>query len=329
MNIYKKRSFKGFFYGLLFSLLFLPFLQTTVHAQEVSLGVYPPLIQLQEEPNNLVEYELVIKNISQEPVDVSILLQPFEPSDSNDGSITFPTQIGTYNKEYETIFKNTVFFTNSQPISDLSLAPNQENNITVSTQLPENIGPGDYYFSVIFISKPINSQNTSTSAGISTNVLLTVGAKSEATGELVEFSTNTFFEKGPVPFTVTVKNTSENVITPTGEILITNMFGQKVGKITLLPMNILANSNRSFSDTSQLPKDMNDKTILSLKPQAIWNESFLLGVYNATVTIHLSEEGPIFSKTISFYAFPAQFIVGFIIALIIVLLIRSRLKKHM
>src|SRR3989344_4647692 len=42
-----------------------------------------------------------------------------------------------------------------------------------------------------------------------------------------EFSSNIFFEKGPVPFTVRVRNTGAHFIKPKSEIAIKNMFGQK------------------------------------------------------------------------------------------------------
>ena len=87
------------------------------------------------------------------------------------------------------------------------------------------------------------------------NVLLTVGPKGKTNGILEDFSSPLFVDSGPVAFNVAVKNTSNHFIQPRGEIIIKNMFGQAIGKVSLLQVNILADSTRRMPDTLQITTD--------------------------------------------------------------------------
>jgi hypothetical protein len=80
------------------------------------------------------------------------------------------------------------------------------------------------------------------------------------------------------------------------------MFRQAVGKVNLLPVNILSNSIRRLPDSLQ--GKVSDKDYGQIKgtveknkyPVAVWPEKFLLGVYKATVTLSLSDQGPVLGK---------------------------------
>ncbi|MCL4354858.1 hypothetical protein M1349_05355, partial [Patescibacteria group bacterium] len=62
---------------------------------------------------------------------------------------------------------------------------------------------------------------------------------------------------------------------------------------------------------------------------ALWPEKFLLGPYTATLTISLSEQGPILKKTVHFIGFPIATIIGLIIIAILFLLIRNKVKRKL
>lgn len=96
------------------------------------------------------------------------------------------------------------------------------------------------------------------------------------------------------------------------------MFGQTIGKVDLLPVNILKNSQRIIPD----PKETS-----FTDPKASWDEKFLLGFYTARVTIGLSEEGPIYNKTVSFLAIPIELIAGLLVSISIVGLIVKRVRE--
>jgi hypothetical protein len=177
-----------------------------------------------------------------------------------------------------------------------------------------------------------NSNISGATAGIATNVLLSIGPKGPTQGNIEEFSTPIFNSKGPVPFTVRVRNTSNHFITTKGDIVIKDMFGQNVGKVDLLPVNILSQSVRLIPDSQQSPGANPPASLkayfLSLKSiAAVWPETFLFGPYTATLTLALSDQGPLYRRTINFYTFPIGPLFGIIIILIIITAIIIRAKK--
>lgn len=289
-------------------------------AASVSLGVYPPIIQIDATPPAEVSANIFIQNQGEESTNLKINIKPFKPK-------------GTENGELDFLFKNDEFGTDPQmierikiydeenEINSVTLSPKQEKKLNLKISIPKGQTPSDYYFSVIFISENTLSNNLNISqaaAGVAANVLLSIGPKEKPKGEIIEYSAPFFLQKGPVPFKVRLRNESDFFITPKGAIIIKNVFGQTIGRVDLLPVNILAHSTRAIPSTENL-KELT----------ANWNESFILGPYTATLIIALSEEGPLFKRDVYFIGFPLQVIVGLIIAVIIIIFIIKKLKKKL
>jgi len=257
------------------------------HASGLSLGISPPILQITAEPGANIKAPIIIQNLGDESIELDIVFKP-------------------------PIFDKVQILDQNNPIQSLTLSPKQEKKLLLKIDIPKNETDSEYYFSIQFISKPsILNSNLNYSqilGGVGTNVLLSIG-KQNTKAVLQEFSAPLFLEKGPITFTLKIKNIGSHFITPQGVIVIKNMFGQIVGKIELLPVNILKDSTRS------------------IKP--FWNESFLLGAYSANLNISLSPQGPIFTKSISFFAIPTQAIIAVLTSLIIVLLIYNRIKKRL
>jgi hypothetical protein len=226
-------------------------------------------------------------------------------------------------------------------LGELELLPKEEREVSVDIPLGKNEIPGDYYFSVVFtsrLSNPAsaedNSQASTAQAGVASHILLSVGPKGSSTGKITEFSTPFFQTEGPVPFTLRLTNTSKNAIAPSGNILITNMFGQTIGKVDLLPVDVLSDTTRIIPDRAQITKegvvneDLYNK-FLSTGPKALWQEKFLLGFYSAQVTLKLSDDGPILRSSTTFLALPIQFFIGLLLGCILVFTIVKRVKEKL
>jgi hypothetical protein len=209
------------------------------------------------------------------------------------------------------------------PVGNITLASKQQKSLSLNINIPQDTNISDYYFSVVFVStnsSPIESNSSVNQIGIATNVLLSVGPLEIPKAVLEEFSSNIFFEKGPVPFTVRVKNTSTHFMKPKGEITIKNMFGQSIGKLDLTGVNVLSDSIRAIPN----------KNSFDFKhPIVLWKESFLLGLYTATLNISMSDKGPAFTKNIHFFAFPFQGLIIIVVIAIAVIVVRNRLKLYM
>ncbi|MCL4353559.1 hypothetical protein M1615_03805 [Patescibacteria group bacterium] len=299
------------------------------HGAGLSLAVYPPIIQIKANPPANIKSGITLINNSDTPTNLDILIKPFTASKAEDGTISY-LPVGKPFGDDPRILNKIQILQNNRPAANVSLAPGQKINLTLHVDLPKNEPFSDYYFSILFVSKDnlINQKNNNHStnlAGIATNVLLSIGPKQpiKPQGFIREFSAPFLLEKGPVPFTVRVKNTGRHYIAPKGQILITNMYGQLIGKVELLPVNILAGTTRAIPSSLQpIPSNLSPPTY----PAAVWPEKILLGPYKAVLTLALSSQGPVFHKTIYFIAVPAQAIIGFLLVILIIILIRNRLR---
>lgn len=331
-----KKILPTFFCFLILNTLCLILYTPIAGAAGLSLGVSPPILQIEAMPPASVKAPVTIQNLGEETVDLKILLKPFTAGETENGEVSYIQDGQSLPGANPLIFENMQIFDGDHSVNSVSLAPTQSKTLTFHIGVPKDEPFSDYYFSITFLSQNITNNNTNFSegqAGISTNVLLSVGPKGKAKGEIEEFSSPLFLEKGPVPFTLRVKNTGGHFFAPTGSILIKNVFGQTVGKVDLLPVNILAGSIRAIPDSLQAPNatlsaNTKYKMLNTRYPHAFWPEGFLLGPYTAALTMALSSEGPILTQTVNFVAIPLQAIIGLIIAVIFVLIIRNRLKKQ-
>ena len=310
------------------------FLAPTALAQSVDLGIYPPIFQIQTTPPSNVNVPFSIQNFADSSVDLTISLKPFTAADSENGDVSFLDDLSSYPDP--SLLEKIQVFDNDTSIQTLTLAPKQKKDLKLTIEIPKNEVKGEYYISLTFTSSnqsTINSSSSQATAGITSNILLSVGPYGNPKGYIEDFSAPPFVTQGPVPFTVRVKNTSDHYLTPKGDIVIKNIFGQSIGKINLLSVNILSNTVRRIPDSIQSDTSSNDyakiKAIVdkNVSPVAIWPEKFLVGPYTATLTIALSDSGPLYKKTIIFFAFPAEYLLGILVIIIIILFIALRVKK--
>jgi len=281
-------------YIVVFIFYFLFFHLSTAKASGLSLSISPPIIQITTLTPAQIKTPITIQNLGDESVDLDIVFVKIK------------------NDEDSSIYKKIQIFEESNPIQSLSLAPKQDKKLFLKIDISKNETDSDHYFSIQFISKPsILNNNLNYSqiiGGVGINVLLSIGQQN-ASGAIEEFSAPLFLEKATIPFTFKIKNTSSHFITPRGEIIIKNMFGKIVGRIDILPINILKDSSRHL--------------------ERLWSESFLLGAYRADLNISLSENGPSYRESISFFVIPVQAVAVALTSLLIGLLIYSRIKKNL
>ncbi len=299
-----------------------------VHAASISLGVFPPIIQINATPPADAQSPLSIENHSDQELHVKIDFKPFVASDQEDGQIKYIDQKDA-NFADPLIFDRVKIYDGDLETSEFDLTPGQKKDLSLRVTVPKGSPQADYYFSIVFLSSPKDFGGQSASqnlTGIASNVLLSIG-QGEITGNVQEFSVPLFVENAPVPFTVRIKNTSNHFITPKGEIVISNIFGQKVGIINLLEANVLAQSVRSIPSSEFANEDN-----ASLAPQdgtfAYWSDKFVLGPYKATLNLALSDKGPVYSQTILFFAFPFKLAIGLIISILLLIYIIARVKSR-
>lgn len=277
---------------------------------DLDIGIFPPILEITATPPASAQSLISLQNQNETPHNFQITVRPFKQSSQNNGQIEYPQNIDFQGPD-PFLRQKIHFFDGENEIQTIRLEPLESKDIIMQIDLDKNSPLGDYYFSVIFVTEPEqgeNISNTKLPAGIATNVLLSIGPKGDTTGFIQNFKTPIFLEHGPVPFTVSIENTSDHFIIPEGRINIKNIFGQPVAKLDLLPQYILSGSRRYLIDQNQASASAELlSTIQSLKqsqPIVVWPEKLLLGVYTADLRISLGEKGPILKQTIVFFAFP-------------------------
>ncbi len=307
---------------------------TVANAQSVDLGIYPPIFQIQTVVPNDIKLPFFIENFQDASVPLSISLRPFMADPDGNGNIILQNDTSSFPDPF--LPQRIQVSDGKNSIQSLILSPKQKKSLILEINLPGNEAKGDYYFSLIFSSdtQNVNDANASqASVGIASNILLSVGPLGETKGYIEDFSAPPLVTQGPIPFTVKVKNTSDHFITVKGDIVIKNVFGQSIGKVELLPVNVLANTLRRIPDSIQA--DPNSKDYQKIKAEidkndstvAIWPEKFLVGPYTATLTLALSDSGPLYKKDIIFFAFPTEYLLGILIIIIVVIFIVSRVRQ--
>ena len=306
--------------SIVFILISLILNPKSTNAQEISVGIDPSILQIEATSPSLVKSPISIENQSDQNVTYNIFLVPFKASNLANGQPEFDR---TILDTYRDIFGKIKISDENGTLTQISLAPKQKKDLTLSIRLPEGEPPKDYYFSVVFISEAIGEENKKSfvgaRAGIGTNILLSVGPKSPTKGYIEQFSGKKFLTRGPTEFSLKVRNESSHYVNTSGNLLIKNVFGQTVGNINFVPANILSGSSR-FIESENNP----DPGI----PKIIWDEKFLFGIYKAELTLALSDEGPIYKDSITFFAFPVELIGGLLIVILVTIGMIKRARSR-
>jgi hypothetical protein len=311
-------------FSLLFIITIVLFSPSLANAEGQSLSIFPPVINIDATPPSSPTIPIVIQNDQEEDVNLKIELIPFKTNDRN-GDITFlPDQI---NKGFYPYYRDRIqFLVDDKKTDYISLKPLESKEVTLNVNLTKGDPPGDFYYTVVFLSGSTGPTDTSISripAGIGTNLILTVGPKEKTSGGISEFTTSSFKKSGPVEFNLKLHNASKHVILPTGTIELKNMFGKNIGVVNILPQYVIAGSDRYLLDDKSQPTSAEET------PKVVWREKFLLGFYTAKASIQLDENSQPITATTYFFAFPLMLFIPLSVALFIAISIYLRVRRKL
>lgn len=294
---------------LIIILLFIP---KNINASGYSLSIYPTIIKIKAKSSSLVKTGVKIKNLSDKPVELNYVLKPFVANEKNPNQVKY-LLYSDYTSKDTHFLKGVTILEDGQTISKITLSPKQEKNLTISIDVPKEEESRDQYFSLVFLTQDKDNPDSSYSQiieGIGTNILVSINPQGYK-ANIKDFSTSFLISGGPVKFNIEVENTEQNFISASGYILISNIFGQNVGKVNIGERNILAGSNVRMST-----KENSD---------IVWPENFLLGSYKAKLYINY-ENSPTLLRETTFIALPVKLIIILTIAGFIVILLKKRSK---
>jgi hypothetical protein len=159
-----------------------------------------------------------------------------------------------------------------------TIEPGQRVTVPITVDIPADAEPGGRYGSLLVQTESVGAATAGQpSAAVVSRIavlfFVTTPGELNREGSLIDFTTvpdMSFFTSGPITFGLLYENTGTVHTNPAGEILITNMFGQEVGYLEVLPW---------FS----LPQSLRLREVE-------WARESLLGRYTATTNVYRGYE---------------------------------------
>ena len=325
-------KFKSLFtFYFLLSFLTFAFLLLTfpIHAQQVSLSISPPLLELFIKPGKAIMVAYKLENLG-DPTFLNLKILPFEAKD-NLGNIRIKSE-----------FEGPVRF--SLDNADLTLdqpfflKTNDSQQILLRIRIPENITDGDYYYSLLAETSPPTASegidSARAKATIGSNILVTISNSGNIDikpkislfsirgGLTLGQNIKVFDSLDQIPVVLTVVNKGKNMMKPEGQISLKGNFGE-TAKYDIISKNILAESERLLEATPSA-----DLSSEIYPPSSLILSGFFIGKYNLSTQIKFGENSPtIFASTV-FYAFPFKIMGGVLLAAIVIIIIIKRVKDE-
>lgn len=328
---------KYYFSFCLSFLIFISLVFNNSYAQQVSLSISPPLIELLATPGKSVLIAYNLENLG-DPVILSTKILPFIPL-GNEGKIKLK-------EEFEGPIRFSLDNANLKLEDSFFLRNKQSQQILLRVRVPEGAPDGDYYYTLLVESKPsIGSLNESTSFSkvtLGSNILITVSESGEINikGRIIFFDVLPrhqlnflgrkikFFESNDkIPVVLVIENQGKNLIKPQGEINLVGNFGEKA-KYKLLSQNILSQSQRLIqaSPSAEINCDQKNEKLCQ-RTFSLIIPGFFAGKYRLSTSLNFGEGTPnLFAQT-TFYALPIKLIIGAIISIFIVYIIIKRFSE--
>ncbi|OGH23336.1 MAG: hypothetical protein A2958_00210 [Candidatus Levybacteria bacterium RIFCSPLOWO2_01_FULL_38_13] len=303
----------------LISVLFLMFLinylvPSKALAEDISFGVYPPIIKIRAKSSSKVSAAIKIKNFSGREISLQVVLRPFEDAKTQDGQFKF-ILYKDYTNELANFLSKIRIVEKDQSVSELIIGPEQEKNLNLIIDIGKLSEHRDYYFSAVFLTHNNHSSSNSFTRiiqGVGSNILVSMG-DGQQNLQIEDFTVPFTQTKKTLDFSFILTNSSDRFSTIKPYILVKNIFGKQIERIDFSQTNILAKSSRNF--TAKEAEFINTK-----------GGEFLLGPY--TTTLILNNEEKILTKNANFVSLPLKHVLILTLILIFLIFTTARIKSR-
>jgi len=283
-------------------------------AQEISLAITPPILELSLKPGSSYLQPYEVTNNSGIDLFLRPIVLPFVPADLS-GNVQLQSP------EFDPL-SATIFSLNNKNIQlnqTFKLPAGKTQRLLLVINLPEDAAGKDHYFTFLIEQSPqvelIGQSNSNNLIKIGSNILLTIDDGSpKRLGQLIKFSAVPKIADliDSVVFDIEVANIGRNFFKTEGEIIVINQFNNKeMKKLKIRPDNILANSARQLVC---LNNNQTEKCQFS---------SLIPGIYKAIIKMDSNIQ--IDKNFIIFWILPIKTLLVVVLMLTIVLLIKNRL----
>ncbi len=308
----------------------------TVNAQQVSLSISPPLLELFIKPGKSIMVAYKLDNLG-DPAFINLKVLPFEAKD-NLGNIRIKP-------EFEGPVRFSLDNSDLQLEQPFFLKTKGSQQILLRIRIPENITDGDFYYSLLAETAPPTASegigSARAKATIGSNILVTISNSGniDIKPRVVLFSIRggstfgqdikIFDSADKVPLVFIVENKGKNMIKPEGQITLKGNFGE-TAKYDIISKNILAESQRLLEATPSAQIDCDDNRRTEQKclfPTSLLLSGFFIGKYNLSTQISFGENSPTIFSSTSFFAFPFKITAGILIAILIIIFVIKKNKE--
>lgn len=206
-----------------------------------------------------------------------------------------------------------------QPITSFKLNPNQTKEVVAKMVVPADAEPGGHYGIIRFGNQPPSAVQSGASLSASAGPLVLVRVDGEIKESLTvaDFYAQkgnkkaTTFEYGPIDFVQRLTNNGNVHVKPSGNIVITNMFGSQVANIPVNGNNgnILPNSTRRFEQRL--------------------DSKWMFGRYTAKMSLSYGSSGGTISGVLTFWVIPYKLVIAGLLSLILIIfLMRKMISRY-
>jgi len=259
----------------------------TFAQQPVSLGIFPPILEVEMVPGKSITQVFKIYNQSEIPLILETKLVTFEPKGEK-GEITLKQEPAGEERIWFS------FLNKNLKLGDRFNLPAQKSQeVVLMINLPSSALESDYYYTLLAQTVPEErfSGNSSAQVKIGANILLTIskGKKEEQNVSIASFRIkNLLFHLfnlklidsfSPPQFEIRLKNEGRHFLKSQGEIKIAGTFSQEQ-ILPLLEENILAQAIRNIG--------CQESSTCQLKGK------FFLGVYRAELVTNNQNQEVVF-----------------------------------
>lgn len=301
-------------------------------AQQVSLSLSPPLLELFIKPGKSIMIAYKLDNLG-DPAFINLKVLPFEAKD-NLGNIRIK-------EEFEGPVRFSLDNSDLQLEQPFFLKAGGSQQILLRIRIPENITDGDFYYSLLAETAPPTASedlgSARAKATIGSNILVTISnsgnidikprvvlfdilskLKFNFLGKVIKI----FDSADRIPAVFIVENKGKNMIKPEGQITLKGNFGE-TAKYDIISKNILAESQRLLEATPSADLSSN-----IYHPSSLVLSGFFIGKYNLSTQISFGENSPTIFGSTTFYAFPFKIAGGVLLATLVIIFIVKRRKEE-
>ena len=207
------------------------------------------------------------------------------------------------------------------PFDVVTLEPQVNVTIPFTITVPNDVALGEYNVKIFLSTDEGFTSDTEsftvTNLGSGPAILIRIGEESELieSADLIRFTTDKFlYETPPVKFLTEIENTGNTHITPSGEIVISNIFGEEIARLPFNPSNL--STIRSKASEYEVSWDTSRKFFNA-------DGSVMIGPLKANLLIQYRTIDPGFyplTSETTFWIIPWKLILAIIVAITLIVI---------